>query len=179
MKHKEKQSKIRFFKAIFVRPSVPGGPAGRHPPSLIRKRLIRNESLDFITKTYKKQRNLINSTDRSSPCRALSRRNALAPWRTTRSPSGCLILCGLFGPLKGLQRGQQGGSVLLKGVRRFRGLEGFRRKKCFPNFFGGPGALRQVREAGRNNFILCSSKTDLMVPNYDPKAIFWVVVQTL
>ena len=34
---------------------------------------------------------------------------------------------------------------------------------------GGPGEFRKVREAGKNNFLLFSPESDLMVPSYDQK----------
>ena len=40
----------------------------------------------------------------------------------------------------------------------------------FPEVFGGPGDFRKVREANCNNFLLFSSKSDLMVPIHDQKA---------
>ena len=39
----------------------------------------------------------------------------------------------------------------------------------FAEVFGGPGGFRKVREAGSKNFLLVSSKSDLMVPSYDQK----------
>ena len=36
-----------------------------------------------------------------------------------------------------------------------------------PEIFGGPGGFRKVRDTNRNDFISFSSKSDLMVPNYE------------
>ena len=54
-------------------------------------------------------------------------------------------------------------------VRFLRGLQKILVSNIFgfPEVSGGPGGFVQLREANRHNFLLLSSKSDLMLPSYD------------